>query len=79
MNGESRAAEADPANTTTPIDGSDFSRRRPFRASCGLRADGFREGHQYGRRDACRRLWMHLNAEGRAMATGIVAEGEAVA
>jgi hypothetical protein len=50
--------------------------RQPYRAPCGLRANGFREGHYYGRRDACRRLWEYLTtAEGRELAVSLAAEG----
>lgn len=35
----------------------------------------FTLGHHMGRRDTCRRLWQHLDAEGRGLATAIAAEG----
>ncbi|MEQ6320598.1 hypothetical protein [Mycobacterium canetti] len=50
----------------------DPPRIRPW---LGRRAEAFRWGHRTGRRDACRRLWQHLDAAGRQLAAAIADEG----
>lgn len=51
--------------------------RRWHRPYLGLKAEGFRWGHRMGRTDACRRLWRHLDDEGRRLAAAIPLEGDA--
>lgn len=55
----------------------DWPTERPVvRPWLGRRAESFRWGHRSGRTDACRRLWQHLDNEGRQLAAVIAAEGE---
>lgn len=49
--------------------------RQIVRPWLGRRAESFRWGHRTGRADCARRLWPHLTAEGRQLATAIAAEG----
>ena len=41
----------------------------------GHNGEQFRYGHRAGRSDAARRLWKHLNPEGRQLAAAIANEG----
>ena len=52
---------------------TDRPRIRPW---LGVRAESFRWGHRMGRTDACRRLWTHLDGEGRQLAAAIASEGD---
>lgn len=58
---------------------SDWAKQRPARQTrTFLRHPGrfFIHGHRAGRQDTCRRLWPHLDIEGRRLATVIAAEGD---
>lgn len=55
----------------------DWPTERPIiRPWLGRRAESFRWGHRSGRRDACRRLWSHLDPDGRQLASVIATEGD---
>jgi hypothetical protein len=43
----------------------------------GIPAKHFRTGHRAGRVDTCRRLWPHLDDDGRRVAEVIANEGDA--
>lgn len=49
---------------------------KPTRINTSLRHPGkfYLDGHKAGRSDACRRLWAHLNPQGRQLASAIAAE-----
>jgi hypothetical protein len=51
--------------------------RRWRRPSLGIPATYFKWGHKSGRVDTCRRLWQHLDEEGRRLAAEIALEGDA--
>jgi hypothetical protein len=53
--------------------------RRYHRPPTGLRAAGFRDGYRRGMRRASGELWSHLDADGRAIATQLVAQAETAA
>lgn len=59
---------------------ADWPHGKPPRRPRGTRHPGrfFIEGHRAGRGDTCRRLWKHLDEEGRRLATAIATEGQNV-
>lgn len=54
---------------------ADWPRVDKCRPWMGRNATLFAFGHRTGRSDACRRLWSHLDPEGRQLATLIATEG----
>lgn len=57
---------------------STWPTEKSARINTSLRHPGkfYLDGHRAGRSDACRRLWSHLNPEGRQLATSIATEGD---
>jgi len=56
---------------------ADWPKEKPKRTTSCVRHPGrfYRDGHRDGRSDACRRLWSHLDIEGRVLAKTIATEG----